>query len=433
MPHKSSPVVRWAPVVVAITSVPAFAQEGGTQIYGTFNVDVERVEARDATPAGTLPGGSLGFNPTGVNQAARNRVTQNSSNIGFRGSEKLGAGGLAVFWQVESGVNVDSGNSSIASRNTGVGLKGTWGTAFVGQWDTPYKTITGAVDPMYFTGIAYTGALIGTPGFNVGPVTIGAPAISGDGKTFASAANASFERRQGNSVQYWTPAFSGLAMKFAYSVNESKSTSAANVTQVDPDIVSASVEYDAGLVYLAYAWEQHSDYFGLDALVPAAQATPVSGSGAAASASSRDRGQKFVARVKAGGTQVGFMVERLDYSKNREGATAGAFERYRRDAYAVTLVQKVGAAGTLRALVGKARDGSCSRVGGDACDTSGLGARQLSAGYSYSLSRRSDVYAFYTRVSNGARGSYQFANSAGLGAAPGSTSIGYALGIRHTF
>ena len=167
--------------------------------------------------------------------------------------------------------------------------------------------------------------------------------------------------------------------------------------------------------------------------MPAAQATPVSVTGTAGSASSRDRGQKFIARVKTGGTQVGFMAERLDYSKSREGAAAGAFERYRREAYAVTLLQKVGAAGTIRGLVGKARDGSCSRVGGDACDTSGLGARQISAGYSYSFSKRSDVYAFYTRVTNGSRGSYQFANSAGLGAAPGSTSIGYVLGIRHTF
>jgi len=54
-------------------------------------------------------------------------------------------------------------------------------------------------------------------------------------------------------------------------------------------------------------------------------------------------------------------------------------------------------------------------------------------GYSYSFSRRTDAYAFHTRVSNEARGSYQFANAAGLGAAPGSRSVGYLLGLRHTF
>ena len=90
-------------------------------------------------------------------------------------------------------------------------------------------------------------------------------------------------------------------------------------------------------------------------------------------------------------------------------------------------------AGTIRALVGRARDGSCTRFDGSSCDTSGLGAHQVSLGYSNSLSRRTDLYIFYTRVANDSRGSYQFANGARIGAAPGSASIGYALGIRHTF
>jgi len=43
------------------------------------------------------------------------------------------------------------------------------------------------------------------------------------------------------------------------------------------------------------------------------------------------------------------------------------------------------------------------------------------------------VYAFYTRVTNDERGSYQFANAAGIGAAPGARNTGAVLGIRHTF
>jgi len=116
-----SPAVHWASMALAVTSTTALAQESSTQIYGTLNVDVERVEA-----GGTVP--------------PRNRVTQNSSNLGFRGEEKIG-GGLAAIWQIESGVAVDAGGSSIASRNTAVGLKGGWGSLRLGQWDTPYKVI----------------------------------------------------------------------------------------------------------------------------------------------------------------------------------------------------------------------------------------------------------------------------------------------------
>jgi len=428
----SWPASRWAAVAVAITSTSVLAQESGTQIYGTFNVDLENVRASGATAAGALPAGFLGVTPTGVNVGARNRVTQNSSNLGFRGTEKISAG-LDAFFQVESGIAVDAGGSTLASRNTAIGLKGGWGSIRLGQWDTPYKTLSGAVDPMYFTGITYTGALVGTPGFGVGPVTIGAPGASGDGRTFANAANASFERRQGNSVQYWSPTFAKLSWRLAYSVNENKTSNSASLTQVDPSILSTSLEYDPGIVYFAYAYESHVDYFGLDALVPAAQGTVVALADGAPEASSRDRGDKWVARVKLGATQLGVLAERLRYTKRQSNAPASWFSRYQRQAIALTLVQKIGAAGTLRGLVGRATDGSCARFNGSECNTAGLGARQVSAGYSYTFSRRTDVYGFYTRVANDSRGSYQFANAAGLGAAAGSTSVGYALGIRHTF
>lgn len=422
--------MRAAPtaVIAAVLACgTAHAADGATQIYGTLNVDVESVEATGATPAGTLPAGALGQAPTGVDVPRRVRVTSNSSNLGLRGAERL-APDLSVFFQIESAVNVDGGGTNIASRNTAVGMDTAWGSWRVGQWDTPYKAVSGAVDPMYFTGITYTGALIGTPGFGVGPITIGAPATSGDGKTYAALANASFERRQGNSVQYWSPNAAGLVVRLAYSVDENRSSGSKAVTPVDPRIFSGSVEYERGMAYVAYAYEQHDDYFGLDALVPSSQATPVIGG----AVSSRDRGEKLVARVKVGGTQVGLLAERLRYA--RDGAlAAGAFSRYRRNAAALTLVQKVGASGTLRGLAGRAWEGTCERAGASGCDTAGLGARQYSLGYSHAFSRRTDLYAFYTRVANDERASYQFANSAGIGAAPGAASTGFLLGMRHVF
>ena len=422
----------WAAIVASCGSGGALAQE--TQIYGTFNVDVESVRATGATPAETLPRGQLGATPTGIDVSRRNRVTSNSSNFGIRGSDVISPA-LTAFFQVESAVGVDAGNTNIASRNTAAGLKSAWGTLFLGQWDTPYKTLSGAVDPMYFTGITYTGALIGTPGFGVGPVTNGAPVTSADGKSFAGAANASFERRQGNSVQYWSPTWSGFSMRLAYSANETKTSSSPAVTQVNPYILSGSVEYQAGILYLGYAHEDHRDYFGLDAIVPGAQATQVAATASFPSSSGRDQGDKYVARVKFARTQLGVMAERLRYEKSQALPSAATFwfSSYRREAYVVTLVQGIGAAGTIRGFVGRANAGKCTRFDGADCSTSGLGARQISLGYSHTLSRRTDLYAFFTRVSNDAHGSYPFANGAGLGAAPGADNVGYALGIRHTF
>lgn len=428
--RSSSTVFAFA--TLACTGIQhGYAQESAVQIYGTLNVDFENVRTRNPSPASTLLPGQLGATPTGIRVGSRNRISQNSANIGFRGNENLGDG-LNAFFQVESAVAVDVGGSFLASRNSAVGMQGDFGSFRIGQWDTPYKTMSGAVDPMYFTGIAYTGAIIGTPGFGIGPVTAGALATSADGRTYAAAANASFERRQGNVVQYWTPSIYGLLFRFAYAANESKSSNAASVSHVDPTVLSMSAQYEYGPVFLGYAFERHRDLFGLSALAPAAQAPLVLATPGFASISAADRGGKLVVRYTLSDTQFGLMWEELKYERSVSTASIGAFNEYKRRAIVVTLLHKVGK-GTIRSLYSKAGDGTCGRVGGSTCDTAGLGAKQFSLGYSHTLSKRTDIYGFYTRVTNGARGSYQFANGAGLGAAPGSSSIGYVSGIRHTF
>ena len=175
-------------VLMGLAGAPAIAAAQSTvQIYGTANLDIESVEATGAA--------------SGQNFARRSRVTSNSSNIGFRGNEDLGAG-LKAFYQIESAVNFNDGTTSgfWASRNSGVGLQGGWGQFLLGQWDSPYKYSTLRLDPTGDTGIgAYTGILGGT-----GSITAGQ-----GGTTFAQ--RASFDRRVSNVVQYWTPSWNGLS------------------------------------------------------------------------------------------------------------------------------------------------------------------------------------------------------------------------------
>ncbi len=420
------------------------AESNSVQIYGTINTDYEAVQAGGASPAAALAPGQLGATPTGVNVPWRDRVTSNSSNIGFRGVEDLG-GGLKAIFQIESaigfdnqatlGTNTANGTAvggGFGTRNTNVGLSGNWGTVFAGQWDTPYKVLSGAVDPMYFTGITYTGAIIGTPGFGVGPVTNGNVTLNAAGTTFANPVNASFERRQGNSIQYWTPDYKGLSARVVYSLNEGKTSNSLALTQVNPNIWGLNVVYENGPLYLGYGYELHTDYFGLGAIAPAAQAVTVAAVAGSPAASSRDTGNKFVARYGFGHTKLGLIYERLKYEQDNSAAAATNFKSYDRNAYSLTATHEIGP-GTIRALYSRAQSGSCSLVGGAACLTNGLGAQHYSLGYSYTLSKRTDLYGFYTRVANDSGANYQFANAAGIGAAAGATSTGYALGMRHTF
>src|ERR1700758_1205644 len=96
------------------------AQTANVTLYGRLNMDLEFINGKQVD----------GSNPT------VNRVSSNSSRFGMRGTESLG-GGLNAIFQIESNVSGDSGNSSssgIASRDTFVGLQGSWGRFTVGKF-----------------------------------------------------------------------------------------------------------------------------------------------------------------------------------------------------------------------------------------------------------------------------------------------------------
>jgi predicted porin len=411
--------------VAGALGLPAAALAQGTNvtIYGTLNVDFERVEAEDSF--------------VGPELEARNRVSSNSSNIGFRGTEDLGNGLKAIF-QCESSANIDNGGAGFCTRNTHVGLSGGWGTLFYGQWDTPYKFTTLAQDAWYATGIAASATVIGTPAFGVATAT-----ASGTPGTFgATPANASFDVRRGDSVQYWSPNWAGFAFRVMYSANEGKSSDppgaapgvvGTGTAEVDPYTWGGAITYTNGPIYLNAAYERHIDFFGLN---------QISGFGVGAAApsaandSSRDTGIKVGAGYRFGNTTLNVIWERLKYENdNGVGATpATQLEEFERDLIYVSLLHRIGN-WTLRAYYAKADEAECDLSSGAACiledDT---GADAWAVGASYSLSKRTDLYGLFTRVDNDDRASYTFGvNGLRPAGAFGFENNGIALGIRHSF
>ena len=114
-----------APAAMAQTANPV-------TLYGRAYAMFESVEQNGPTAASTL--------------TRRNRVSDQSSLLGVRGTEDLG-GGLKAFFQLETGFKVDQNDTTFAARNSGVGLQGGWGSLLMGRWDTPYKVVTTAIDP----------------------------------------------------------------------------------------------------------------------------------------------------------------------------------------------------------------------------------------------------------------------------------------------
>jgi len=70
-------------------------------------------------------------------------LTSNTSRFGFKGGKEMNEN-FTFIWQFESSVNIaqkETGNASLANRNSYLGLKGKWGKALWGIHDTPYKTL----------------------------------------------------------------------------------------------------------------------------------------------------------------------------------------------------------------------------------------------------------------------------------------------------
>jgi predicted porin len=202
-----------APAAMAQTANPV-------TLYGKVYVTLESVDTGGST-AGTLP--------------RRNRVSDQASRLGVRGTEDLG-GGLKAFFQLETVFKADQNDSTFANRNSGVGLQGAWGSFLMGRWDTPLKQAANAMDPY-------------------GDVTLGAQssALLGSG---VAGVQGGFDTRQQNVVQYWSPSWAGLAVKLSYMANEGRTTGA---TAVNPRSEGGTLTYTGGPIYVGYAYHQMKD------------------------------------------------------------------------------------------------------------------------------------------------------------------------------
>jgi predicted porin len=332
-------------------------------IYGRLNTGVEHVH---------LPGSG--------NVA---RLSNYRSVLGFRGEEDLG-GGLKALWQIEGGITLDTGGGAIANRDTRLGLAGPWGTLFMGVWTLPYTSATSSFDPFY-------------------PTTAGYMAIMGNGSapnTNNIQDTSSFDRRQGNQIQYWSPRLAGLSARLAYGVNEE--TVAA--TGAKPWLASGSVTYESGNLVLTAAHERHAEY---------------------QTASTTDTAMKVGAAYQWGAARLAAAYERLKY-----GTSTGDLKR---NAWYVSGTYRIGA-GTLKAGYSRAGNGK-----GNSTETIGFfrsgadtGSSQLTVGYDHDLSKRTSLQAYYSRINNDAQAIYDFAINE-LGVGPGQRPSVLAIGLRHAF
>lgn len=393
-------------------------------VYGTLNVDLEVASRRGATPAGPR-GATQSLTPTGANTEKIRRMVSNASNIGFRGQENLG-GGLKTWYQIESSVAVDTGSGTFAGRNTGIALESRkWGTLLMGQWDTPYKRSTSGLDPFDGNQVGAFYNVLGTPGFGVTTATRGGPGTTAND---TDNDDASFTRRQGNSLQYWTPSFGPFTFRFLYSTDSEKTAPTAG----EASLWDVSVVYDKGPLMLSAAYERHKNYYGIASLGRNNRGVG-SSTGPTSTTTSKDEGLKLALGYDFGATSIGLVWEKLRYREDGviPANTVVDLQYYDRSAVWFGIDHKIGNA-ELFATYGKTSDGHCAVIVANPalqeCTTQGLGAHALAFGAQYKFSRRTSMYAQYAKIRNGSSGSYNFSTGlvagAGVGADPQAIGVG---------
>ena len=301
-----------------------------------------------------------------------NRVTANNSRIGFKGWEDLG-NGLKAIWQVEQNVDIDTGNSgtSWANRNSFIGLQGDFGRVLLGKHDSAYKTLT-----------------IGL-GTNVLPDTsadtCNGPAIFCRG-----------DSRMSNSVHYYSNVVGGFSAGVSYGTDETRATVGGN--RANAYVLSLGGKYVMGGLSVAAGYENRND--------------------AAGGVSLDTEFYKLVAAYKLGDTTLGAGYERSDMD------VAGKSSK-KQDGYTLAVSQKLGAfgVGASYSWLGKEKNGT---------EADGKAKQWVLAG-TYDLSKRTQVQAYATKLSNNKSATRNFGINQLTGVAAGSDPQAIGVGIRHQF
>lgn len=425
------------PRVAAAQSAPPPEPTPLVEVYGTLVPWLEYIHTTSATPVQSPtavmngPSQVAAAAYTGVNLPGRFRMDPATSNIGFRGGLEL-MPNLSAVWQIESAVPVDAsaGANTWASRNSQLGLTGSWGTLFYGSWDTPYAWMTRTtINPIRSGNVTDYNAIIDSPGFGVASVVTQVTRAST--AMAPNTADAAFERRQGNSLQYWTPNINGFSGRLMWSGNEGRTTATATLPSISPTVMGAAVALDIGPIKLRDAVEVHYDYFGMSVLggSPAPTAT---------NRASTDWGNKTVAMftnpLKGMETRVLGLFEYLSY-KNKD-TTPNANTAYNRAAI-YGLVEQTFGHHHIWLAGGKAFQGSCEKNGMMAgttatCTTTGLSATDVTLGYIYRVNKSFDIWAAGYRISNDFAASYTSSPAVG-NIAPGVMIEAFGVGMLYTF
>lgn len=382
--------LRLAPLAFPLTAaltIPAparadFRLTDGTNelvISGLLNAQGEELTTSSATVPAARPD-------------SRSRLNQNGSELRFTVTRAL-AGDTQVFATVGSELQSFSGangnnTSTFGLRNTGIGLRGTFGEVAIGRWDSHYHFSPVFVDQQYLSGPAAWSA-------NSIISFVGTSELVGN--------------RFANSLRYISPTFSGFTGHFIVSRGDggSNNVPASGITAARDTSVNVAATYRTGPLSGFVSLYDRRDFI---------MNLPY----AAANVSSLTAQRSARAGVKygfPGGVSVGVVADTTRELHEVPGGTAAfaGSRDLRRTAWAVPAEWALGAH-RVSATYGKAGEARGALLPASIIGTnSDTGASFSTVGYKYWWDSNTNIHVGWARLSNQMNAAYDLYLNGGVG------------------
>lgn len=377
-----------AALAFALSAVPAQAQST-LQVYGRLALGV------------------VSYAGYGEGRASVIKESGFGSRLGLKGDEALGSGVHALF-TLEGGVSPDTGSGGIIAREASVGLASDAGKLRLGFMLTPLDDLHGIVGPGYLSNVSndnlngfwangYNNSFAGVAADGSTPCTQTA-ATAGNGNSFA------FDNRYANSLRYDSPKLHGFSIASHIASGELAQNSACRSTAW-----SSKLQFNSENTVAALAYNLHHDVRGInldDSIV-----------------------------LLALGMNLGKRINLAAYFQSIQYANLGS-RALTQDGFGLRArffhESDTFELGWYRAGAGR---GQPTPVFSGIFSGSGTQSDLLILGYRYNLSTRSQLWAQYALLQNGARAGYDLGGAGAAGAAGtmGRHLRALGLGIKHDF
>lgn len=383
----------------------AASAQSSVTLYGVVDVGVlsQTLKSGDSDPTGNRT----------QNQTGMASGQQSGSRWGLKGVEDLG-NGLSANFVYESGVSTNDGSSTNFTRQSTLGLVSkSWGALDLGRRTSPGTVAFAGIDPF-------------ANGFGTAALD------SSMGMTFA---------RYSNMIMYSTPNIKGFSGSAGYSFDTGSKVvgapNSADYTGTFPKYGSTTKTRAFGLG-LRYAGGPLVVAGTLDIIMPAAwktgNATAVQGVGNLTSWNLGGTYDFKVVKVHAGyGQNIGGLAEgTTTVNSFQSGGDTNSQGGYafksgaRTSGWMIGLSAPVGASGSVflswqQMMAGGSFRNYTGTINGVKNVAISSATQNVgSIGYTYSMSKRTNLYAYYSYMSN-----------AGMVTGAQSSSLG--VGVRHLF